>query len=76
MEGGGRQRFFFFLVPGQTGKINLALMTGNNPPLPEAFFGVNRKQEGGKLKYRYRHLHQEGERPGPFYKLLFSVINF
>lgn len=43
-------RDFFFPVPGQTGKIILALMTENTPPLPEAFFGVNRKAGGRQVK--------------------------
>lgn len=35
--------FFFFLEPGQTGKINLAPTTEDTHLLPEAFFGWNIK---------------------------------
>lgn len=36
---------FFPPSPGQTGKINLTLVTEDTCPLPEAFFGLNRKAE-------------------------------
>ena len=56
--------FFFFPAPGQTGKINLALVTEDTHPFPKAFFGLNRKTEGGQVKILISPFaeDQEGEK--------------
>lgn len=48
--GGGCWEIFFPPAPGQTGKINLALVTEDTHPLPEAFFGLNRKAGGWQVQ--------------------------